>query len=401
MALLIPRTRALVVLAALSAVTCGDPLVDKSFQGTPLFTLQGQTYGTSYQVQLDNPRVRLALFWNTTGIENNDVEKLIEQPSAGLNTEVPLAFTLNLFEVPSEALMLRYGTARFGIGRLLAYVDANGNSLRDASEAIVGLDGSRFILYAPEKIEGANSPTTGDILPGFHIASLPLPCNGNLTPPDVSTGDCGVPNLGGQCHDDKDCGAGVCLTRFLLPWPGGYCVVKDPPPDKCIPAGSVLARGPMDTKEAYYVHACLTDADCKREFPYVCDLKNAACMPTAMQQIQIGDTLKSQPFCVAQAVQGDGGMPPGDGGECRGMNGEILEMLPDGGCPMPPRGDGGMMPPRDGGGCPGPGGETLPFFPDGGCPMGPPDGGGMECMPGPDGGIPPRFPDGGCPGPPA
>ncbi len=406
MAILSRRRAVLALAAALSA--CGQPLVDSSYTGVPLYTLQGQIFGSSSHVDLANPHVRIAIFWSADGPGESGYDSLLEQTETGAEIVVPGNFELNIFEPPREEDYVQF-SGKYALGRLLAYADANGNGKRDADEPILA-DSGRVLLYAKTEVAASESPSVAPIPAGFHLASLPLSCGNMPAAPAAGSTDCGVP-FGNECRGNGDCGTtgGVCLESFGQPWPHGACALPSPPPTQCFPDDAVLVGGPGGT--AYFIRSCANDSDCNREYPYICDLQNAACMPTALLSLQVSDDNPTPiGFCVPP--NGDGGMPPGppdggmppprypDGGIIPPPDGGMPPPPPDGGMPPPPP-DGGMMPPPfpDGGRPPPPpDGGMPPPFPDGGFP--PPPDGGMLPPPSPDGGMPPPLPDGGLPPPP-
>ncbi len=362
------------VLGLAAAVSCGDPLVDSTFRGAPLYTFRGQIFGSSSKLDLAHPVVRVAVFWSPNGPHEENFDTFVEQVGTGTDIEVPLPFVLNVFHLPAADQLVTGtpGTARYAVGRILAYVDSNSNGLRDSSEPIVGVAGGLIALYAERDVVAEVSPTGGFLPAGFHLASEPIQCGLRPDPePSSSPDDCNVP-LGQACGGDGDCGPGVCLQHFVWPWPQGGCALPVGPPTSCQPKNGILSHdGPItDPKtQSVWLRKCISDSDCGgRSYPYHCDMSRSACVPSAMMNVQVADDPKAHPMCPA---------------------------LPDGGQPLPP--DAGPPPPPDGGPPPPPPDGGQPPPPDGGRPPPPPDGG---PPPLPDGGRPPPPPDGGRPPPP-
>jgi hypothetical protein len=176
----------------------------------------------------------------------------------------------------------------------------NDNGRKDASEPFVGSAPLTALLRAPQPLSAADSPTGAPLPAGWHLVSLPLSCPA-LGPPSPSApapdGECGVP-LGIECKSNADCGGGVCLIDASRPWPGGACVIPEPPPNGCRQRGSVLMRVQEDPTRAYWVQFCETSADCQRPAPYQCDQQIHGCLPSRMVPVNLRDGDVPRPFCA-------------------------------------------------------------------------------------------------------
>jgi hypothetical protein len=289
------------------ALGCGDPLVDETYEGTPRFRLRGSVTGASESVDVDNPELRVALFWVTGGAAPGERNVLTEQPGTALRAEFYRSFELLLFDEPGDSSLLRTPSgARYGVARLGAYRDENDNGRRDETEALLGASAARLLLRAPQDLSAAESPTGARLPEGWHVTSAPLECPASLGPPPanpemVADGECGVP-LGTSCRTDAECGGGVCLRDFIGPWPGGSCAIQEPPPDGCRQRGSTLLRDPQDTARAYWLKSCEVSTDCERAAPYQCDQASRACRPSADMPVELSDRGPPRSFCKAAST---------------------------------------------------------------------------------------------------
>jgi hypothetical protein len=305
--------RALVggVLVGAAVSACGDTLVDGAYSGTPRFTLHGKVMGDSDNVDADQLQVDLGVFWFPSGPSRADV--LVQQPGTARRSEYFRAFEMNLFDEPAAELLFTTRTgAKYGIARLGAYKDADGNGRKDASEPFIGYSHKKVLIRAPRDLTAEDSPTGAALKAGWYIVSTPLSCPasakppGSVTPPPkpvpVADGACGVP-LGASCRNDADCGGGVCVHEFGGPWMEGACLIPEPPPNGCRQRGSVLLTDPEIPDKAFWVPACQTSADCERATPYQCDQQIRGCLPTAEVTVERDDGQQPPPICA-------GGEPP-------------------------------------------------------------------------------------------
>lgn len=287
----------------LGAPGCGDPLIDEQYAGTPRFRVRGSVTGASESVDVDNPELTISLFWVTGGAAPGERNVLTEQPGTALRAEFYRSFELLLFDEPGDSILLRTPSgARYGVARLGAYRDENGNGHRDETEALLGTSNGRLLLRAPQDLTARESPTGARLPAGWYVTSAPLECPGlSLPARPVADGECGVP-LGVGCRGDEECGGGVCVRDFLGPWPGGTCAIPEPPPDGCRQRGSALMTDPQDPAKGYWLKSCEVSSDCGRAAPYQCDQALKACRPSADMPVELSDREPPRSFCKAPAA---------------------------------------------------------------------------------------------------
>lgn len=295
--------RGLLCVLAGAAVACGETLVDQTYSGTPLFTLRGRVVAPSDYVDEEDAEVLLEVLWSPGGAEKAD--RLVQQPGTTRRTAFFRSFELHLFDEPGrEHLYTTPSGARYAIGRLGGFRDANGNGRRDDSEPFEGYSQSA-LLRVPEALSASDSPTGAPLSAGWHIVSTPLVCPSASRPPPaaapVADGECGVP-LGAGCKRDADCRGGVCVLNFAGEWPGGACLIPEPPPNGCRQRGSVLLRSPAPDTAAYWIKACTVSEDCDRLHPYQCDQNIRGCRATAEVVVDINGREPQRSFCREQAA---------------------------------------------------------------------------------------------------
>lgn len=299
------------LLAGTAVAGCGDTLVDETYSGTPRFMLQGKVMGDSDNIDADQLQVDVSVFWLPSGPGRSD--NLVQQPGTQRRSEYFRTFEMNLFDEPgAEFLFTTRSGARYGIARLGAYKDTNGNGRKDASESFIGYSHKKVLIRAPQALTADDSPTGAPLKAGWHVVSTPLSCpasampSGSVPPPPkpvpVPTGDCGVP-LGASCRNDADCGGGVCVHEYAGPWVEGACLIPEPPPNGCRQRGSVLLADPEFPDKQYWVLACQETADCGRAHPYQCDQQIRGCMPTAEVTVELDSAQQPPSICA-------GGEPP-------------------------------------------------------------------------------------------
>ncbi|XXF79964.1 hypothetical protein P2318_09500 [Myxococcaceae bacterium GXIMD 01537] len=294
----------------LAGAGCGDTLVDERYLGTPRHSIVGSVIGDSVQVDFRNPDVSVALFWVTA--ESEGREELAEQVGTAQRAEYYRQFRLQLFDEPVESqFLMRRPGARWALGRVGAYKDANGNGRKDDSEALLGGSYLRVLVRAPQPLSAQDSPTGAPLEAGWHVVSTPMTCPsppGTPPPPEdpppIPTEDCGVP-LGAPCNGSEECGGGMCMLEQGGPWPSGACVIPEPPPSGCRQKGSVLMRGRASSDRAHWIKACTRTEDCGRPAPYQCDQQLRGCKPSLEFAVELSDVDASRPFCGSR-----GGPPP-------------------------------------------------------------------------------------------
>jgi hypothetical protein len=218
----------------------------------------------------------------------------------------PGGFNWHLFEEPGPGQLTSTASgARYGFGLPLAYVDANGDKRWEPDEPLVADSPTSAVLFAPEPLAAADSPTGHALAAGYYVVMSTRLCA--PAPPPPANGECGVP-LGAPCDVDADCHGGVCLANGPWPWPGGYCAIPEPPPNGCRQQGAALFRNDLDPRQSWWVRACQVPSDCGRDFPYQCEVTRGACLPSAHVLLVGSRDVRPRPSC-AEALPPGGGPP--------------------------------------------------------------------------------------------
>lgn len=304
-----PGGRALLSLLLLP-LGCGDGLIDSSFHGQPLLSLRGNVKGAADTLPLEQPLLRVSVFWSPRGARFSGFNDLVEQPAISTQSFVPFSFTLTVFDIPeAQHYSLQPDGSRFAIGTPLGYYDKNGNGRRDSSEPFLA-SGKNVLLYAPQLIPGGLSPLGQPVAAGYYQPYAALPCpplpGSPPRPPDpqVTGNDCSA-GVSQACSSNSDCGLGVCIRELLMPWPKGGCVLPDPLPAGCGSQGlsritwsPPAERGQLAPPPVtYWVKRCAQDSDCGRSFPYQCDIAYGACLPTLLMTLDLSDSPPAPQFC--------------------------------------------------------------------------------------------------------
>ncbi|MCB9546950.1 MAG: hypothetical protein H6706_14010 [Myxococcales bacterium] len=252
---------------------CGEPLVPPAWRGEPVYIHPRFQIAGRADVPPTHPR--WAVFWVRGGLAGSlaDVDEQVGTSQPAEVSEGPL----HLFAAPDPALLTEApGGGRYGLARLLIYddVDADGRRAPD-TERVIAL-GHEALLYAPEPLDAAASPTGRALPAGYHRVALPLPC----APVPAGDATCDVP-LGAPCDSRFRCGAGACWMQEAGGWPGGICVADAAL--ACPPAGGARFEyddiDPANPPLRAWLPACQTDADCRQAEGYACDLGVGGCRP--------------------------------------------------------------------------------------------------------------------------
>jgi hypothetical protein len=304
------HVRLLSALAVNCLLGCGDSQVPASYRGDPIYQLGGDVQpGAAGWAGAAN--IRVAFFYSPNGLNVTDPTQMVEHLGSALAVTVPSSFMINVFDAPGPELLLRNpdGTdAGYGVARLLVYQDSNQDGQYTAGESFVGGDVHNGYFYVPQALPASRTPTSGPLPAGFSAVLLPQLC-GFVPPPPTQPGDCGV-SLGDVCAADNNCMGGSCLQQTSQPWPGGYCVILDPPTNSCRPgAAAYLGASGMGGPKAngYYLRPCQQDSDCIRMMDpsqniYHCDVGLLGCTPASFgaPPMIVGSTnsLSIPAFCV-------------------------------------------------------------------------------------------------------
>ena len=153
-------------LALLSALGCGDPLVDGRYPGEPLFEVAGTVTADADEAP-PSEGVRVTALWGPS-------DTLDWQGSVGLDTTFPARFALTLYAPPPDGTDDTPLGPGLSLGALVLYTDDDhdGAFVRD-SDSLVGGSEDRLLVYRHEDAEGApdSAPSWPDE-PGYHMARL-------------------------------------------------------------------------------------------------------------------------------------------------------------------------------------------------------------------------------------
>lgn len=244
-----------------------------------------------------------------------DPEQLIEQVGTSTPLRLPSYYVLNVYELPGPEHMVRLpggADAGYAAGRVLVYVDADGNGRHTRGESFVGIMGHMGVYYFRDALDAASTPTNAPLAPGFYRVMLPQPCD-SVPPTPTDPGTCGVP-IGSTCSADRDCGSGICQLDNPFPWTSGYCTIPDPSPSGCYPAAAVYLGSspgrpgprPPNPRRGIYLKPCAADQDCVRadepqKNAYRCDPGLRGCVPGAPPFVQVGPPAMLTPFCASSS----------------------------------------------------------------------------------------------------
>lgn len=247
------------LLMTLVLTTCGDPLVGEDYRGEPLFRFSGQIgfYDSSSKTEY-NPR--LSIFWSKTGDTQVDIDELIEQPSASVNVSFPAEFEVLVFSPPEKKHMVNDA---YGLALILIYNDVDKNGWfnpQNEGEMIIGGSPDRILLYAPSRIDAAQSPVSIALPKGFSVLWLPVQCEPDDRVNGDGTSSCSH-QIGAACSVDEDCGeGGVCLLELQNEiYPNGYCSRREDD-SACVASSSTV-----NAYENLTMRGCVEDEDCPRE----------------------------------------------------------------------------------------------------------------------------------------
>lgn len=287
----------------LFAAGCGDPLLGESFRGTPRWSFRADLLLADRDQE--PPKTLRAAFFFAPDIHGLDPDGWRELVASSMPIGAPSYNTINVFEPPGPDLLVA-GTS-YGVARLAAYNDLNGDGRRQPGEPVVAAQGTVGYVYNAAPLDAAHSPTGNPLEAGFRHVFLPQSC-GDAAPGPTTPGNCGV-TLGSACLTQQDCGTGgTCISQLALPWPGGYCAIPDPPVRACRPAAGVYFRKPsagfgMPSITGYWLRRCATDDDCQRTgepntIRYFCDPGLRACVPSDTPTMILGPLFRIQAFCA-------------------------------------------------------------------------------------------------------
>lgn len=303
--------RRLVMFALGGSVGCGDAQVGSSYHDEPLWRFRGDLQASAFGIH-GAANLRLALFFSPHDLNETQPARYIEHHAASIAVTVPSSYVLNVFAPPGPEHLLQdpSGVPRsYGLGRLFAYRDLDGDQRHSEGEPFLGNEGPTASLYVAEALPAAQTPTAGALPSGLHRVKLPQSC-GRPPPLPTDDGTCGVP-LGEVCTKDIDCPGGACIVQRPNPWHEGFCAINDPPPKGCRPAQAAYwSITPMSAEwsmglRGRYLRRCQVDSDCfrpseKHHGSLICDPGLLGCVPapSGFGVLSVGSMVPIGPFCA-------------------------------------------------------------------------------------------------------
>jgi hypothetical protein len=203
---------------ALLVVACGDPIVDTTYRGEPIWTVEGTI---SAPEQLDGlslgDEVRASLFW----IPNLSAEEqllFVEQTSVTAEVRFPATFEVRVFEPPALNHFNEFDD-RFAAALLLIYVDEERNGFYSGRDRIVGGTLNKMLVFSRETVPAEEALTNAEMPVGFSLLQPPFKCPQSTGPgrqfdyPIDRFGFCEMT----QCPTDTKCNLwGWCEPDFPL-----------------------------------------------------------------------------------------------------------------------------------------------------------------------------------------
>jgi hypothetical protein len=205
---------------ALALISCGDPLVDNTYRGEPIWFVEG-TINAPEKLDDDlslGDDVRASLFW-IPNLSVLDQPVLVEQSSVTAEVRFPATFEVRVFEPPDVSHFVNFDD-RYAAALLLIYVDKNLDGFYGAADQVVGGTLNKVLLFARETVPAEASPTGEPIPVGFSLGQPPLVCpqtaSGREEPlplPPERLGFCEIE----MCPEDWNCNLwGFCEPEYPL-----------------------------------------------------------------------------------------------------------------------------------------------------------------------------------------
>lgn len=293
--------RGTLAIAALALIVgCGDGLKDTTYEGAPLFTIEGTLIENSVGYTVAGGNLRYAMFWNV-GVSLTLAEaEFVEDLSTGRPYAPPARFVMQLYRPPHIL-----GPRGYSIGSVMIYDDADGDGRKDPGEQFHGGATATLVAYAPEPIPADIGVLGSDVPQGFSVIASPLGCLGEFP---ISEDRCAIP-VGAGCLQDADCAApAVCAESVVATrLPGGMCVLLTQPPDEVDgPCGTDARYLPVyggswlrliEPVDGVWLPACERDADCTRR-GYHCATGVGVCLPNPAFEVIADAPGALPPLCV-------------------------------------------------------------------------------------------------------
>ena len=268
---------------------CGDALVPTGFEGEPVFrfddfiTLGEPGPGVTSPVY--------ALFWQPDGYEADEWQDGVQHPGVGLPFYGFDVVPFLLFDLPP--LWMLTETERgglFGLGTIVLFDDLDGDGRLDPDEPQLG-HAEQGILYVPEDLNAARSPTGRPLVAGFHRIEVPTSCVA-IVHEDEENEACDAP-LGLRCQGvmDPDCGDGFCMSATGS-GDRGWCALRNR--GECEPENGAArpqiidgGDGPGEYGVLWLEH-CTRHSDCGEDGDRYCDVALGACVSDEGMRLQLG-----------------------------------------------------------------------------------------------------------------
>lgn len=205
---------------SLLASACGDPIVDTSYRGEPIWFVEGTINAPD---QLDGLRlgdeVRASLFWSPNLNQADQPLVLIEQTSVTAEVRFPATFEVRVFEPPELDHFVTFD-GRYAVALLLIYVDEDRDGFFGANDDVVGGTLNKALVFAREVVPAGESPSDAEIPIGFSLVNPPLACPTSTyreyappPPPPEGPRDCQIT----MCPEEHHCNAwGFCEPEYPL-----------------------------------------------------------------------------------------------------------------------------------------------------------------------------------------
>jgi hypothetical protein len=188
------RALALLVLAA----SCGDPIVDTSYRGEPIWYVEGTISAPDQLDGLDlGDEVRASLFW-IPNLSQQEEPVMIEQTSVTAEIRFPATFEVRVFEPPAFQHFVE-SDYRYAAALLLIYVDEDRDGFYGGFDYVVGGTFNKVLVFAREMVPATDGPTNEDIPIGFSLIQPPLKCPSYFAGPPGPPLDVRIPD-GGSCE---------------------------------------------------------------------------------------------------------------------------------------------------------------------------------------------------------
>jgi hypothetical protein len=200
---------------------CGDPMVSADYRGEPIFLLNGviESVGPGSVQLAPGETALVSMFWSVS--LSRRAPRLLPQDSVTAAVQFPSTFEVRFFD-PPEPKHLVADDGRYGVGLLLAFVDADGDLAFDPGERLIGGSLDVAIIWASETIPPNESPFARELPSGFSLIDRPFATCMRRPPRDDREPLVQGGQRGPSCASDATCPEGlICQPTFRV------CVPKE------------------------------------------------------------------------------------------------------------------------------------------------------------------------------